>query len=316
MRRRSTLTREESQLMNLQLLDALQTRGMEKKAYEAFADYTKLMLREEGFWRKWITVDSVVNSDLDRRVDTTDPYIVEDMEPGCPPAASVPFDTLPQQYYLRGPRYASSFCRVLSPEYYFDSIHLRTYKMDIRTVVTDNAIRDIMSVEDGDFISALNFIMGDAADATSPMTGYVQWVNMNVPIDRNGIEDMKKILPRMPGHLTAQKALVNNVSIYEFQKWDRAEAGGDLSQDLLKEGFADAEFAELQWTVTIKRDLVPDGTVFLMAGEDYVGKGYELEPVTMVNDAEGPNVRFYNYECIGGAIGNGYGIGRADFLGV
>ena len=82
---------------------------------------------------------------------------------------------------------------------------------------------------------------------------------------RETIQDARKIMPRGPSHLEAHTALINNVTIKEAEKMGFDEMGGDFSQDVFRNGWAEVQFANLNWIITIKRTLVPDDTMFMFS---------------------------------------------------
>ena len=48
-------------------------------------------------------------------------------------------------------------------------------------------------------------------------------------------------------HLEAHTVLINNVTIKEIEKFNREEMGGDFSQDVIKNGWAETEFMNMKW---------------------------------------------------------------------
>src|SRR6185369_549976 len=146
-------TKTETQLLNDTLLTQLDTPGMEKQAIDAVNDFTRIKMREDGFYRRIIPPLQVSNDELDRQVDTDKPVKVIDKEPDNPPAQSIPFATLPSNQYIRGGRYRVSFDRIVTPRFTKDVDELRTWVMDIRQVLSDNAIKDMLAEEDGKFIT-------------------------------------------------------------------------------------------------------------------------------------------------------------------
>ena len=101
--------------MNEQLFAQLETPGMEKNALDAVNEFTRVRVREDGFYRKILPAVQVANDELDRQVDTDKPVVVVDKEPGSPAAISIPFATLPINIYIRGPRYRVMFDRIVTP---------------------------------------------------------------------------------------------------------------------------------------------------------------------------------------------------------
>jgi hypothetical protein len=91
-------------------------------------------MREDGFLRRILPPVTITNDEFDRQVDTDTPMRVVD--------ADAPFQSLPENRYIRGPRYRVMFNRILSPRFRANVEVLSTYDMNIRDVLSDNAIRE------------------------------------------------------------------------------------------------------------------------------------------------------------------------------
>ena len=87
-----------------------------------------------------------------------------------------------------------------------------------------------------------------------------------------------------------------------------------MSQDLLKNGWSEQEFMNARWIITIKRDLVPDDSIYTFAAPKFIGKSYLLEDTTLYVKREAFLLEFFGYESMGSAIGNTNAMGRADFV--
>ena len=287
--------------------------GMTKDAQDAVNDYIRVRMREDGFHRRILPPVQITNDELDRQVDTDKPVKVVDKEPNSPGAISVPFATQPINRYIKGPRFRVMFDRILTPRFTKDIDELRTYDMDIRQILSDNSIKDMLAEEDGKFILVCNTLLGGAAGAVVTETGSIQWQNVGGGVTRDSVAEAMKIMPSTPNHLNPAIALVNNVTIWDVVKWGQDEVGGDLSQELMTRGFAEREIMGVSWIVTIKRDLVPDGSMYQFAEPKFLGKFYTLEDVVMYIKREAFMLEFFSYESIGSAIANIAGVARADF---
>lgn len=289
--------------------------AMNKVAESAVTEFTRKRVREDGFWRKILPPVQVSNSDLTRQVDTDKNVIVVDMEPGSPAAISVPYGTLPMNRYIKGARYRVMFDRILSPRLTKDVSELRNYHMDIRQVLSDNIIKDMLAEEDGKAIRAVNTVLG-GADTVLAETGIAQWRTINDQgINRVSWNDALKILPSTPSHLSPSTILLNNVTVIDLQKWGRTEMGDDLAGQIARKGFAETTFFGTKLLVTIKRNLVPDGTTFQFADPKFLGKFFVLEDTTMAIKKEFFLIEFFAYEEIGSAIANVAAVARVDFQG-
>jgi hypothetical protein len=304
--------KSEAQLLNETLFEQLSTPGMEKTAIDAVNDFTRTKMREDGFYRRIMPPLQISNDELDRQVDTDKPVKIVDKEPDSPAAISIPFATLPVNLYIRGPRYRVMFDRIVTPRFTKDVDELRTYVMDIRQVLSDNAIKDMLAEEDSKFLSAVDLAIGTVG-STTPTSNTIQHKNIVGGVTRDTVVESLKIMPSTPSHLEVNTILVNNVTIKEIMKWGRDEAGGDFSQDTLKNGWSEAELLNCRWIITIKRDLVDDDSIYMFADPKFIGKNYLLEDTTMYIKREAYMLEFFAYETAGGTIGHTSGLARANF---
>lgn len=283
-----------------------------KEAADAINEYTRLKMREDGFWRRILPPVGITNDQLDRQVDTPKPVKIIDMEPDSPAAVSVPFAALPISRYIRARRYRVTFERILTPRFMSDVDDLRTYDMDIRQILADNSIKDALAEEDGKAILTINSILV-GANVVIPDTGVAQWITLSGGVTRDNLAEAMKTIPRTNKRLNTAVGLINNITIWDIVKFGRDEVGGDLSQDMFKTGYGERELMGLRWIVTIKRDLVPDSTIFLFAEPKFMGKFFTLEDMTMYIDRRAYLLEFFAYESIGSTIANIAAVGRVDF---
>jgi len=308
-------TQEETKLLNETLFEKLSSSDpvLEKQAVDAVNDFTRTKMREDGFYRRIMPPLPISNDELDRQVDTDKPVKVVDKEPNSPAAISIPFATLPQNLYIRGPRYRVQFDRIVTPRFTKDVDELRTWIMDIRQVLSDNAIKDMLAEEDGKFLLAVNTALV-GANLTVPTSGVVQWETIAGGITRDTLWDAMKIMPNTDSNLEVHTILINHITIKEVAKFGRDEMGGDLSGDIMRNGWTLQEFMGKQWIITIKKGLVPTNTIYMFADPKFIGKSYILEDTTMYIRREAYMLEFFAYETCGGSIGHTGGLARADFV--
>jgi hypothetical protein len=306
-------TQQEIQLLNETLFEQLDTPGMQKQAIDAVNDFTRTKMREDGFYRRIIPPLTITNDELDRQVDTDKPVKVVDKEPDSPAAVSIPFATLPSNFYIRGPRYRVMFDRIVSPRAVKDVDELRTYVIDIRQVLSDNMIKDMLAEEDSKFITAFNLAVG-TKDAVNTLSDTVQYESISGGITRETLVDALKVMPKTPSHFEVETCLVNNITIKELLKFGRDEMGGDFSQDIIKNGWAETNFLNCRWIVTIKRNLVQDNEMYMFASPKFIGKNYELEPTTMYIRREAYMLEYFSYNTQGGSFGHTNGLAKVEFV--
>jgi hypothetical protein len=308
------LSQEESKLLNETIFAKLSSRDavLEKQAVDAVNDFTRTKMREDGFYRRILPPIPITNDELDRSLITDKPIKIVDKEPNSPAAISIAFATLPQNLYIRGPRYVVMFDRIATPRFTKDVDELRTWIMDIRQVLSDNAIKDMLAEEDGKFLRAVNSsVVG--AGLVVPTSGVVQYEVISGGISRFSLLDSLKVMPNTPSNLEVHTVLINNITIKDYMKFSRNEMGGDLSQDIMKSGWSLQEFLGCKLLITLKKGLVATNTAYHFADPKFIGKNYVLEDTTMYIRREAYMLEFFAYETLGGTIGHTSSVVRIDF---
>jgi hypothetical protein len=308
------MTREESLLASQAIFEKLSSAdaSLTKQAVDAVNDFTRTKMREDGFFRRIMPPIPISNDDLDRQVDTDKPVKIVDKEPNSPAAVSIPFATLPTNLYIKGDRYKVTFDRITTPKFTKDVDELRTWYMDIRQVLSDNAIKDMLAEEDGKFLSAVNTALV-GPDLVVPTSGVVQYRTISGGITRDTLFDSLKVMPSTPSNLEVHCVLLNNITIKDVAKFTRNEMGGDLSEEIMRNGWTLSECMGVKWVITIKKGLVPTGTMYHFADPKFIGKSYMLEDTTMYIRREAYFIEFFAYESLGGTIGHTSGLARVDF---
>ena len=290
-----------------------------QKAASGVNDYLRLRAREDGFTRRIQPPIPVTPADLDRQVDTVKPVIVKDVEPDTPPAYSVPFGNVPMNHYIDAPRYRVMFDRIMSHRFIADVANLLTYDMDIRQIFNDLMLKDILAEEDRKYMAVVNTVVGPQNTASAAANPRVAEVgaqgNCTVgPMSRDSLSHGMKALPSTNRHLNAAVGLINNITIWDIVALDRIEIGGDLAEEMFRNGFAERQIMGLRWFITIKTDLVPENVIYYFTAPDQLGDFYTFEDVTCSTKHENFLFEMFCYEMIGATLKNSGGVARAEFI--
>lgn len=306
---------ENPQVLNKALMEQIvaSADGEVKSASAAGTNMIRRRIREEGFTRRIIPPQTVTNDDLDRVLEHDRPVIIEDMEPLSRGAKSIPFgDTADTQFYY-GNKYACVFNPITTPEWTKDINELRTYRMDLRQVITDNSLKDMQTEEDGKFIAMIDTIVGSTSGVGA--AGVQQNFNISGGVTRDTyVEVLSKLEDQ---NLNNGIFLMNRRTAKEFLKFNRSEIGGDLAQDLFKQGLTALQEATIfgcKHIFTIKRDLVPDFVVYLFTEPGFFGKFYTLQEVTMYVEKKKDILRFSARETLSVTVANLAGCAKINFL--
>ena len=284
-----------------------------KRAENVVDDFTRTKLREDGVLRKVLPSVRIADSDLDRLPDHTQPVKIVDMEPDSPAAISMGFNDLPDTYYMASDRYLVNFARISTPRFTQDVDLLRTNHIDLRQVLSDNSIKEMLAEEDSKFFSAVDTAVGSAG-STVATSGVVQHKQIAGGITRDTLFDGLAILPSTPSNLNTHCIVLNNLTILKVAKMTRNEIGGDMAEDIMRNGWTSQDFMGVRWLVTIKKGLVATNVMYHFADPKFMGKHYELEPATMYIRRRAWNIEFFSYETIGATIGNTSSVAKVEYV--
>jgi hypothetical protein len=290
-------------------------RAQNKQASEAVQDWTRTKMREDGFARKILPPIPVENGDLDRQLESDRNWVIVDKEVEGTPAASVPYNTLPVYKYIESDRYAVPFERLQTDRYVKDLSTMRTDRADVRQILANNIVKDLLAEEDGKFITLCDLIVGNAGTTLGTNQHLTITESTGYP-SRVGVNDALKAMPAMSAHLPATTLLVNSLLINDLQKWGLDELGSDISGEIAVNGWAERNLFGKRLLVTIKREIVADSTMYMFADPKFLGKFFILQDATMhMERKDAYMIEFFCYEELGAAIGNTLGVAKATFAG-
>lgn len=305
---------ENYEVLNRELVESLVNapNGPIEKLAAPASKMIRRQIREDGFLRKILEPKFVTNDDLDRVVNHDRPVIIEDMEPASKGAITAPFNVSgdAEQYY--GNKFEVQFHQIKTPKWTKNVNELRTYRMDLRQVITDNSLKDIQTVEDGSLIKVVDRIVGSPTGVG--MSGRQQHFVVNGGITRNSYVEITKILERH--RLNNGTFLMNRATAKEFNKWSRNEIGGDLAEETFKKGLkgiGDSRIFGERHIFTIKDELVPDGVVYLFTEPEFLGRFYILQDVTMYVEKREDIITMNATETVGLTIANLLGVAKVSF---
>lgn len=293
--------------------------GEVKVASGGATDYTRRILRESSFTPaimepENITVDRMIRPTTSAAGDSPEIGVVMcEMEPSSPGARTVNLSTAPEQNTFRGDIYLVRISKDETPEMYKNVDQLGLYKMDLRQVVTDNLLKDLDNLVDSRLIQTAKDITGSDVDANG-YGGYRQYRTVTGGITRSSYRQTQ--LPLQEASLNNGVFLMSRLTAVDFTGWDRNDIGGDLAERLLKEGLNALEKFEL-WGVphiaSIKKDLLPTGTVWHFASQNFLGRYYEYMAPTVYVKKDRDTITVYAARKYGYSIGNEAGIARTVY---
>lgn len=317
------LAKEQIKPFNDQFINQVEN-GNTKEAAVSAMQYTRTILREDSFTEKVLTPIDIANDDLDK---AQDPEVIvkwNDREPDVAPAVTVSLSNTPDGFVFKGTRYPSYFARVLSPRFKKDIEKLRTYDYDIRQILLEISTKDMGTEVDTRFINKILAVIGGEGVA-NPLNGLGLPQYIQLPgLTRDNVAEANKVMTRLQvpwgpmqpdGGDSKGCWLMNTTTGQDFLKFGRDEAGGDLSQEMFVNGLPSKTVNGQKIIYTIKRNLVPDGQAYLFSSEDFLGKYYRLQPLTVFMESRAWWIEFFQYLNISISIGNVKGAALIDFNG-
>jgi len=311
------------------------------KQSAAATSVVRRRIREDGFQRKILPFVKITNADLAYLPDSELPAVIEEIEPDSPAAKSIGYNDSPDTVLFRGEKFVVLINIITTEELTKNVNELRTYKNDIRQMMTDNMLRDIHTEEDSKFLQHVRRICGGITGGAynnpegTPDGGYGggqvgispaylagnvpgspanQYVSIDAPITRESYKITRNFLEDRD--LNIGVALVNRRTANQFLGMGRNELGGDKAQELALKGLSALEkfeFMGINHIATIKRDLVANGEVFQFASPDYLGRAYMLEDIKITIKKDYDIIRMRAQEQVGLTIGNTNGVQRIQF---
>lgn len=299
--------------------------GETKQASVSAQSFTRNRLREESFAEKILTPIDIANDELDKAENPELLVKWNDREPDQAPAVSIPLSVVPEMYQFKGDRYPNYFARITSPLFSKDIDKLRSYDYDIRQILLENSTKDIATEVDTKFMNKINSVIGSKNTSNLSLSGYdlPQWVELSGGITRENCAEAFKVIQRLKvpfgpsqpdGGESKGVMLLNNVTAMEFVKMGPSEVGWDNSQESWNKGLPSKELLGVKPIYTMKSDLVPDNTIYLFSSEEFFGKYYRLQPLTVFMETKAFFIQFFQYMNISMSIGNVRGVCRIDFV--
>lgn len=304
-------------VLNSRILESLD-RGETEKVAQAGSDYTRIQIREDGFIGEFLPLEKASNDDLDRDLDER-LRIIEELEPDSPGGKWVDLQGIPEGEYMKGSRYQVPFAKLMTRKYQKNIDELRTYKQDLKKILSDNSIKDSIAELDSKFIKTCESIAMDTSGPGQPQneTGKVQWRQFTGGLTKDNWVEAKTMLPagnedgkfRLENHI----CLMNDVTAQYWQKLDVEQIGDAAVSGHFQNGLSNMTPYGMKMITTIKDDIVPNFRVFFFPKPEFLGKGYYLRDWTMYMEKKGSWIEFFS-EWLGGfAIGNVAGVCIADF---
>lgn len=305
--------------LNAELLDECRSTEpgqIVKRASDIASKATRTQIREEGVRRAFLPYEDITPDSLEYFGDTELGARWFELEPQSPAARAIPYDGSPNTEFFRAEKYAVIFSLMTTEELTKNVHELVMYKTDIKGMAMDNQLRDIHTLEDIDFFSEADRLVGtavniDSATDWSPMS---QNVNMNAAITRMSVKRANRLLtdrkiPRGVG-------VANVATMGEFNGWPHDEVGGSKAQEMLVDGLSALqrlEFFKTPYIASIKSEVFANGVIWQFGPADWLGHSLRLSDIVVTIRRDYEIIRIRAQQHVGTTIGNTRAIQKSTF---
>jgi len=302
------------QMRNQVVLDHLTSSdySMRKEGQDKLNDYIRTRAREDGILRAILEPMPVTAAELDPQVGIEAPTKIFEKEPDTPDAVTIPFGGTVEVREPEGDRFLVVFDTIRTYKQRKSKFLLMTYRNDIRNIITDNSLKEILEHEDRRFFAAVDSGLGGAAGTTlSRVGGVALWQNVAGGLTPTTWVDMMQIMPKADSRFEPATVVMNIVTAQEILSWDALDVGNATKEEMFANGLTIGKIFGKRLIITNKRDIVADNEVYMFAEPDKLGKFCVLQDATIFADAEGEMVEWYIMECIGVTLAQISGCAKA-----
>jgi hypothetical protein len=274
---------------------------LEKVAQET-GQYIRTKLRENAFSRKIINPQYVTKADLQRTTQHDQLVKIVDIEPDAG-AMMITLRGEPDAQYVEGNRAEISFFGISSKEFQKTEEELLAYEMPITELVERNAVKEIMKIEDTAFMTAVNAaltISSKTVNYTSTVSGTME-LAMFIKLF-NKLEEANVTVDANP--LVVDVVLLNQADYNKLVTLPATTIGSGAASEQYINGFKYATLLGKKFVTTIKGDLVPEGSIYAFASQEFLGKFYVLNDVKFWIEKKRNLIKWSAYETLGLGIIN------------
>lgn len=282
------------------------------KGAAAGAKTLKRHLRENGIARNILPPEEVTDADLSPSTEHDLPRIIREMEAAQITPRIVPLGTPPETAQYRGNKYEIMFFTIQTPEFIQTVDRLRTYKTDLREVLTDNMLRDIQTIEDEFFFGEVDEAVGTTSGVG--LAGMSQHQLINGAITSQTYPSIKAAF--MNRRLPLGVFVMSSVTTLAFETFLADDIGFDLREKFFRDGIkglGEFTIAGVKHLATIKNDIVANNSVYQFTEPGRLGNFCILQDVHVYLERKRDWIRTSAEEKIGVTLANTAGMNLVDF---
>ena len=264
-----------------------------QKAAQAAGAFVRERLREVSFLRGIIPPEYVTKADCQRSVNHDTLVKIVDIEPQSS-AAAVNFRGKAFERYIEGDRFEVPFFKVESEKFSKNEAELLAFDFPVTKVIEENSVKDIQTVEDGQFIKFVDaVIVVNGKDVTPAESGTASAKNLT---------ELFKSLDT--DELSVGTVLMHKADWDDFMVQRADVIGSQLASEILVNGYKYNTILGHKLIVTIKGGIVPVGKLYAFTDAKYLGNFFILNDTKFYIEKRADIVTWQTWEYIGLGIGN------------
>jgi hypothetical protein len=294
-----------TRVINGKVADLLESSSGIEKVAASLEGYIRLEERENSFLSGKILTELPIDpSDLTKDEDLDVMKYIVEIEPEWS-ATWVSFQSTPRSRILKNGSGVIYFGTIATEKVVKNIMELKTRSNDIRKIVHDIQVKEILKQQDGKFIELCRAIV-----AANPAE---QDINLPGGVTKNNFIEATKLLPSMK--LKNGCALMNEWTAREFLKWNSDEKGFKWTEEEFQKGMIVDTPYGVKLVVTIKNDagFLQNNEMFLFSPEDSLGKFLTLEDTKVSMKKEHRFIEWFAWKTIGIGIFNTKSVIRVTF---
>jgi hypothetical protein len=279
--------------------------GMKKEAEDTGTAFIREKLRQEAAVREIMIPQGLSEEDIDRDEYTDQPKKIIDKEPDSY-ATYVQFQGTGRRTWFKGRRYAVYFGKIETQRFTKSKFELMTYTGDIRSILSDNSVRDMADKEDEYWYNLVTDII-NLNPAEQRTSGAFQSSTFK--------QAMQKMLNR---RRPIGKMLMTKSRYMDALDLPATTVGDDIAQRHFDEGI---ESSEKLWGIpvvtTIKSDIYPWDRAWVFSPQspnNFLGNFFLLQDATLYIEQKADMISFWSYEALGMGVGNRLSMQEIKFV--
>ena len=288
------------EVFNRQFLNKVKDDGLREKVAESTAYVVRDKLREEGFMEKILPAPTAKSTELYRRKDKDEVYMLVDIEPGSS-AITMTFRGEPKAQYITTPRAELNFFKLATPKYAKTEDELMAIPYTVTDLLKKYAVPDIQALEDLHFLQYSYLAANHAGNVliAKDVNGDTITGDTSITLTKDNLSYLLKQFAHTERR--ASKILMSEETFLDTLTWTLQDFG-DKVYDVTVGGFNSTTLLGYQVIRSIKSPMLPYGMVYAYTDPEFLGVGRKLYDIKLGIRNVYDKLEFMLWKSIGAVI--------------